>query len=95
MDALEHVSALSRRKNPCTLTTLSKDPYSFDFELFGRPSPKLLTVDMVLAECKQLTDFPVMSKTTLGKLCKIFDFSQKCRNKKCTYINDLMLILCS
>lgn len=32
-------------------------------------SPKLPTFGMILIECKQILDFPVMNKSTLGKWC--------------------------
>ena len=46
---------------------LQKDPPSSSTE--KTESPKLLTLDMIMAESKQLVDFPVMSNRTLGKLC--------------------------
>lgn len=32
-------------------------------------SPKLPIFGMILIECKQILDFPVMNKSTLGKWC--------------------------
>ena len=37
---------------------------------------------MTLAECKQLPDFAVMSKSTLRKWCKKFGICYKQHNKK-------------
>ena len=33
----------------------------------SRPSPQLSTLNDILAECKELADFPVMRKSTLSK----------------------------
>ena len=65
----EPAAALNRGKNPFILTTLSKDPLillSFDFSFFRGPSPRLLTLVMVLAECKQRKQ---SSRGVLRKRC--------------------------
>lgn len=46
---------------------LQKDPPSSSTE--KTESPKLLTLDTIMVESKQLVDFPVISNRTLGKLC--------------------------
>lgn len=59
------------KESPSTLTTLSKDHCIVSFWIFFcRPSPRLLTLNMILAECKQLPDLSVMSKS-LSFLLKV------------------------
>ena len=50
-----------------------------DFEFFCRPSPQFATLDMILKECKQLRDFPVMTKSTLRKWCRKLGFCYRRR----------------
>ena len=50
---------------------------------FRRPSPQLPTFDMILAECKTLLHFPVMSTNTLLKWCKKLGLCYKrCKKNK-------------
>ena len=58
--------------------------FGFDFCF----ADKLPTLDMILAESKQLPDLTVMSDNTLFKWCK-----KTGALKKCKCINDLMLML--
>ena len=37
---------------------------------FCRPSPQLSILDMILADCKQLPNFPALRKSTLCKWCR-------------------------
>ena len=53
--------------------------------VFGRPSPQLPILDMILAECKQLPEFAVMSKSILRNCCKKLGFCYKRYNKKQLY----------
>ena len=57
---------------------------------FCRSPPSIPTLDMILAECKQLPGFPIVSKNILRKWCKNLNLAIK----KCRCINNLMLIWC-
>ena len=52
------------------------------FRFFRRPSTQYLTLDMILAECKQLPDISVTSKSTMRKRREKLRFCYKWRNKK-------------
>ena len=67
------------------------DPYFLMFyallsylilSFFLRPSSQLPTLDMILAECKQLPNFAVMSKSTLSKWSRKLGFCYKRCSKK-------------
>ena len=62
--------------------------------LFCRPSPQLLSLDMILAECKQFLDFLVMSKSILVNSGKSLDFVVSRIMKKYNCINNFVLIVC-
>ena len=69
-------------ENPSTLTTLRKDHCLVWFEVFGRPSTQLPTLDIILAECKLLSDFTVISKNKLCKWCRKLRFGITSATKK-------------
>ena len=54
-------------------------------------SPRLLKLDKNFTECKQLPDFPIMSKSKLRQWFRKLGFCYKQRSK-CT--NNLVLVLC-
>ena len=55
---------------------------SFDLKFFGRPSTQLPTLDIILAECKLLSDFTVISKNKLCKWCRKLRFGITSATKK-------------
>ena len=67
--------------------SVSSRPYPFRIFEGCRPQillgPFLNTLsDIILTECKQLPDFPVLSWSTLRKWCENFGFCYKLLNKK-------------
>ena len=48
---------------------------------------------MILEECKQIPEFPVMSTTTLFELCRKLGFCYEQHNEKYKCINGLLFIL--
>lgn len=65
----------------------------FILSFFCRPLPQLHTLDMIFAECKQLLDFPIMSKSSLGKWWRKLGYCY--RGVKCKCISNLIFILCT
>ena len=63
---------------------------SFGFWFFCRRSRQLLTLDMILAEYKQLPEFAVMSKSIHVNGAKSLRFVFNGTAKKCKCIKDLM-----
>ena len=55
---------------------------SFDLKFFRRPSTQLPTLDIILAECKLLSDFTVISKNKLCKWCRKLRFGITSATKK-------------
>ena len=88
-------SSKSRKRIHLPRRFLAKILGSFNFEFSLQTIPTILALDMMLEECKELPDFPVMSKSPdCASGAKSLDFVGSGTIQKYKGINSLMPMLC-